>query len=173
MTWGAPIVNNAVQRYGIRQSECLELHKMWVSDTPPRNAESRALSVAVRMIGKRYPKLRLLLTYCDGEESAVAYRASGWIPQGSNRYLREIRLSSGRVMSVRDVNRKGGKSVLPAGCEQIYVDRKKLVYVLDESLASVVQSSMPVVQTGDGGSRPTRTLHTPPARLDDARDGRP
>jgi hypothetical protein len=162
LTWGAPIVNNAVHRYGLRQDECLELRKMWLSDVPDRNAESRALSVAARLIAKRYPRLRLLLTYCEGDESAAAYKGAGWQPQNANRYLREIVMPGGRVLSVRDFNRKGGKKTLGSDWQGRYVHRRKWVYVLDQTLAPVVQSSTPAHQAGDGGSRPTRALQTTP-----------
>lgn len=160
ITFGAPIANNAVHRYRLRQDEVLELRKMWVSDVPPAMSESRALAVVAKLIRKRYSHLKLLLTYCEGDERAAAYKASGWIPQTANRYLREYRLPSGAVMSVRDVNRKGGERILPTGTEKIFVHRRKWVLPLTPEVASVVQSSTPAVQAGDGGSRPTRTLHS-------------
>ena len=79
MTWGAPASNRAPLAYGLRQAEMLDLRRFWLSDVPPANAESRALSVACRLIGKQYPRLRLLTTYCDTEERAAAYRAAGWL----------------------------------------------------------------------------------------------
>ena len=155
ITWGNPISNNAVHRYGLQQWESMELRKFWLSDVPERNAESRALAIAVRLIRQHYPLLRLLLTYCDGDETAAAYKAAGWLAQAANRYLREIVLPSGKVMSVRNFNRCGGKRVLGENWTGRYVNRRKWVYLLDKSLAPLVQSSMPAHQAGDGGSRPT------------------
>jgi hypothetical protein len=161
-TWGSPIVNNAVQRYGLRSDECLELRKMWLSDRPEKNAESRALAVMVRLIAKKYGRLRLLLTYCESDEKAAAYRGAGWIPQQAYRYLREILLPDGKTLSLRDFNRKGGKKTFGENWKGTYVNRRKWIYVLDKSLAPLVQSSMPVNQAGDGGSRPTEALHICP-----------
>lgn len=159
LTFGAPIANNAVHRYRLRQDEVLELRKMWVSDVPPAMSESRALAIVAKMIRKRYSHLKLLLTYCEGEEAASAYKGAGWIPQASQKYLREIVLPGGKRMSLRDLNRKGGPKTLPPGVEKIYVHRRKWVLPLTAEIASVVQqSSTPPIQGGDGGANPTRTL---------------
>lgn len=163
MTFGAPIANNAVHRYRLRQDEVLELRKMWVSDVPPPMSESRALGVAARLLRKRYPHLKLLLTYCEGDETAAAYKGAGWLPQQSQRYLREVVLPGGRRLSVRDLNRKGGPGVCPPGTEKVFVHRRKWVLPLTPEVASVVQSaSTPPDQGGDGGANPTRTLSTTP-----------
>lgn len=162
LTFGNPIASGAVYRYGLRQDESLELRKMWLSDVPPPNAESRCLAVAAMLIAKQYPRIRLLLTYCEGDEKAAAYRGAGWIPQAAHRYLRELVLSSGKVLSARDFNRKGGKRAFGENCEERYVYRRKWVYLLDKTLAAVVQSSTPANQAGDGGSHPTRPLLSTP-----------
>lgn len=158
LTFGFPISNNAVYSYGLRQDESLELRKMWISDVPPANSESRSLSVAVRLIAKQYPRIRLLLTYCDGEETATAYKASGWIPQKAHRYLRNITLAGGEKLSLRDFNRKGGRRRFGDAWHGDYVFRRKWVYLIDRSLAAVVQSSTPDFQSGDDGSRPIQPL---------------
>lgn len=137
IVFGAPVVNVAVQQYGLRTREALELLKMWLSDAPPRNAESRALSVAVRLIARQYPDVRLLLTYCDSEETAAAYKATGWIPQDAHRYARNIK-SMGQWLSIRTVNRRGGLKRLPPGYEVAYVSRRKWVYPLDPALAKTI-----------------------------------
>ena len=116
ITFGRPVVNNAVQRYALRASDVLELRKMWVSDVPPRNTESRALAVAVRLVARQYPVTQMLLTYCDSEEQAAAYKAVGWIPQEAYRYLRNVKVG-GRWVSLREVNRRGGLKRLGAEYE--------------------------------------------------------
>jgi hypothetical protein len=160
LIWGAPVVNYAVYAYRLYQREALELRKFWLANELPRNSESRCLAICVRLIAKQYPHLRLLLTYCDSEEAASAYRASGWIPQKANRYLREVELPNGAVLSLRDVNRKGGRRCLPEGWKGRFVSRRKWVYVLDESLkAAVVQIASTLThQVREDGAKPIRSL---------------
>ena len=160
MTWGAPASNRAPLAYGLRQAEMLDLRRFWLSDVPPANAESRALSVACRLIGKQYPRLRLLTTYCDTEERAAAYRAAGWLAQGSWRYVTQAQLPDGGVISIREVNRRGGRRKLPEGYRTILADRRKWVFVLDESLrATVVRIGRTLAnQAGNDGSNPIRSL---------------
>ena len=138
MTFGPPISNLAVVALDLRQCDVLELRKLWVSDVPEKNTESRALAIAARIIRKRYPRLKLLLTYCDGEEKATAYRAAGWMPQKKNRYISEY-LVDGRWLSARDANRK---RVTKRAAQTKTVTRIKYVLPLDASVAqSVCQAS--------------------------------
>lgn len=158
ITFGAPISNTAVHRYKLRQDETLELRKMWMSDVPAAMSESRALSVCARIIKKSYPHIQMLITYCDSEDAASAYKGAGWIKQNSHHYLRELVLVDGRTISVREANRKGGAKLF-VGARKIYVDRRKWVLPLNQRIASVVQAvSTPDNQSGNSGASPTQTL---------------
>ncbi len=137
LTFGAPVTNHAVTRYGLRQCDVLELRKLWISDLPPKNSESRLLAIAARQIRKRYPQLALLLTYCGSDELATSYRAAGWVPQESHTYVREIRV--GNVWySVRDAQRK---RLMDRAEEKKIESRRKWLYPLTddwrEKLASL------------------------------------
>jgi len=57
-----------------------ELHRMAFSDRLPRNSESRALSVAFRLIRKHAPHIGWLLSYADGTQcgDGTIYRAAGF-----------------------------------------------------------------------------------------------
>lgn len=59
----------------------LELNRMAFSDTLPRNSESRALSIAFRLIKKHYPHIEWILSFSDGTQcgDGTIYRASGFI----------------------------------------------------------------------------------------------
>ena len=62
----------------------LELNRMAFSDRLPRNSESRALSVAFRMIKKTYPHIEWIVSFADGAQcgDGTIYRASGFVLTG-------------------------------------------------------------------------------------------
>lgn len=158
LTWGGPVANVAGQAYGLRQDEVFELRKFWLADALPKNAESRALAVGARLVAARYPRFRLLITYCDEEERAAAYRAAGWWPQDVQRYLRDVQVD-GRWFTVRDLNRRGGVAHWkPRITATRTVGRRKWAYPLDAAMAQ--RLARRADQRGDGGSTPTSRLQS-------------
>lgn len=59
----------------------IELNRMAFSDALPRNSESRAMSVAFRMIKKHYPHIEWVISFSDGSQcgDGAIYRASGFV----------------------------------------------------------------------------------------------
>lgn len=62
-------------------SGMLELNRMAFSDVLPRNSESRALSIAFKLIKKHYPHIEWILSFSDGTQcgDGTIYRASGFV----------------------------------------------------------------------------------------------
>lgn len=62
----------------------MELNRMAFSDVLPRNSESRAISIAMRMIKKHYPHIEWIVSYADGTQcgDGTIYRASGFVLTG-------------------------------------------------------------------------------------------
>lgn len=62
----------------------LELNRMAFSDRLPKNSESRALGVAMRMIRKHYPHIEWIISFADGTQcgDGTIYRASGFVLTG-------------------------------------------------------------------------------------------
>ena len=62
----------------------LELNRMAFSEVLPRNSESRALSVAFRLIRKRYPHIEWIVSFADGQQcgDGTIYRAAGGVLTG-------------------------------------------------------------------------------------------
>lgn len=58
----------------------LELNRMAFDDVLPKNSESRAISVAVRLIRKYAPQVKWILSFADGTQcgDGTIYRASGF-----------------------------------------------------------------------------------------------
>ncbi|MEM7213763.1 MAG: hypothetical protein AAF479_18110, partial [Pseudomonadota bacterium] len=50
---------------GTATDEYLELNRMWLSDVLPRNSESRALSLSIKFLRKRAPKVKWIQSFAD------------------------------------------------------------------------------------------------------------
>ena len=59
----------------------IELNRMAFADWLPRNSESRAISVVMRIIKKQYPHIEWVISFADGTQcgDGTIYRASGFI----------------------------------------------------------------------------------------------
>lgn len=66
---------------GTKWNEFIELNRMAFSDRLPRNSESRALSIALRMLKKHAPHLQWVVTFADGAQcgDGTIYRAAGFV----------------------------------------------------------------------------------------------
>jgi hypothetical protein len=69
---------------GTGWNEFIELNRMAFSDVLPRNSESRALAVAMRMLRKHAPHLKWVISFADGMQcgDGTIYRASGFVLTG-------------------------------------------------------------------------------------------
>ena len=65
-------------------NDFLELNRMAFSERLPRNSESRAISVAMRLIRKHYPHIEWVVSFADGAQcgDGTIYRASGFVLTG-------------------------------------------------------------------------------------------
>jgi hypothetical protein len=68
------------QNLGIGINEFLELNRMALSDACPKNSESRALGICLRMLKKQYPFLKVIVSFADACQcgDGTIYRASGF-----------------------------------------------------------------------------------------------
>ncbi len=66
----------------------IELNRMAFSDRLPRNSESRAIGIAMRLLKKHYPQFEWVISFSDGTQcgDGTIYRASGFV-------LTDIRVS--------------------------------------------------------------------------------
>lgn len=58
-----------------------ELNRMAFSDNLPKNSESRAIAIAMRLLKKHAPKIKWVVSFADGTQcgDGTIYRASGFI----------------------------------------------------------------------------------------------
>lgn len=66
---------------GTGWNEFLELNRMAFTDKLPRNSESRALGIAMRILKKHAPHLKWIVTFADGTQcgDGTIYRAAGFL----------------------------------------------------------------------------------------------
>lgn len=94
----------------------LELNRMAFSDRLPRNSESRAIAIAMRIIKKNYPHIEWIISFADGTQcgDGTIYRASGFVLTGIKKNSSVLRLPDGSIVARmtldHDVERKGKNS---------------------------------------------------------------
>lgn len=69
---------------GTQWHEFLELNRMAFDDVLPRNSESRALSIAGRLLRKHAPQVKWVVSFADGTQcgDGTIYRAAGFVLTG-------------------------------------------------------------------------------------------
>lgn len=79
----------------------LELNRMAFSDELPRNSESRALSVALRMIRTKAPHVQWIVSFADGTQSGDGgiYRASGFVLTSIKRNMQMLKMPDGSIVA--------------------------------------------------------------------------
>ena len=69
---------------GTKWNELLELNRMVMDDALGKNCESRAISVALRLIRKNAPHIKWVVSFADGTQcgDGTIYRAAGFMLTG-------------------------------------------------------------------------------------------
>jgi len=81
-------------------NEFIELHRLAFTDVLPRNSESRAISVAMKLIKKHAPHVKVVISYADGTQcgDGTIYRASGFILTGINENNSMWKMPDGEIV---------------------------------------------------------------------------
>jgi hypothetical protein len=121
----------------------LELNRMAFSDRLPRNSESRALGVAMRLIRKKYPHIEWILSFADATQcgDGTIYRASGFVLTkiGENKTL--VELTDGTIIAKKTLNNpnyvtKTGSYKLPDGAKKLPGYQLRYIYFLSPTARS-------------------------------------
>lgn len=114
----------------------IELNRMAFADWLPRNSESRAISICLKLIRKHYPHIEWVISFADGTQcgDGTIYRASGFALTG----IRE----NSTLYELPDGFRFAGPSVTglgPNGGEKVRQEIKRRTGVLigDDGAASL------------------------------------
>jgi hypothetical protein len=107
---------------GTMWNDFLELNRMAFSEALPRNSESRALSIAFKLIKKHYPHIEWIVSFADGTQcgDGTIYRASGFVLTQCKKNTTMHEMPDGTIFA--DVGLRASSSNL----------RKKVGYKLGE-----------------------------------------
>ena len=83
-----------------RWHEFIELNRMAMVDDTPKNTESRALSVAMRIIKKHYPHIKWVVSFADATQcgDGTIYRASNFVLTDIRHNRNTAKLPDGSVI---------------------------------------------------------------------------
>ena len=123
---------------GTQWHEFLELNRMAFDDVLPRNSESRALSIAWRLLKKHAPQVKWVVSFADGTQcgDGTIYRAAGFVLTGIKENGQILEWNGERVAKKTLDNKNypmiGGKyysRVLIERGEAKYIDGFQLRYI--------------------------------------------
>lgn len=100
---------------GTGWNEFIELNRMAFTDALPRNSESRAIAIAMKLLRKHAPHIKWVVSFADGAQcgDGTIYRASGFVLTGikqNNQILNwNGRLIAKKTLDNENYPRPGGK----------------------------------------------------------------
>lgn len=132
---------------GTGWNDFLELNRMAFSDRLPRNSESRALSVAFRIIKKHYPNIEWIVSFADGAQcgDGTIYRASGFVLTNIKKNNSLLRMPDGSVIAAKTLDnpnhigangRYGSAVAKEAGARPLEGFQLRYVYFLNAEAKS-------------------------------------
>ncbi len=159
MSYGSPLDKSKVIGLvsGTKWNEMLELNRMAFDEYLPRNSESRAISMSIKLIKKQAPHIKFILSFADGCQcgDGTIYRASGFILSmlrknnntaiNKNGFsIHKMTLESNPTAPRKELGGKsyyditGGKYDFGAYCEQIGAKpiegfQLRYIYLIDKS----------------------------------------
>lgn len=94
------------QNLGIGFNESLELNRMALSDKLPKNSESRALGICMRILKKAYPHLKVIISFADACQcgDGTIYKASGFKLHSYKKNNSLLQNDDGEVVSDKTLN---------------------------------------------------------------------
>jgi hypothetical protein len=175
------------QNLGIGFNDSLELNRMALSDRCPKNSESRALGICPRMIRKKYPHIKIIISFADACQcgDGTIYKASGFklIEIKKNTSLRLM--PNGQIVADKTFNNKVDRKINGISLRETKPLRgfqMKYLYFFDKELEkkfkfidfnkipnevkmykgvkrSEHENNASGFQPEEGGATPTATLH--------------
>jgi len=87
-------------------NEFIELNRMAFSEALPRNSESRAISVCLKLIKKHYPNIKWVVSFADGTQcgDGTIYRASGFCLTSVKKNSTMLLMPDGSITADKSLN---------------------------------------------------------------------
>lgn len=117
----------------------LELNRMAFSEALPRNSESRALAIALRIIKKNYPHVEWVLSFADGTQcgDGTIYRASGFLLTQIGKNTTIAKMPDGTIVNKMTLGKgkhileRGGRACLPKEAVRLQGYQFRYIYFLN------------------------------------------
>lgn len=92
-------------------NDFLELNRMAFSEKLPKNSESRAIAISIRLIKKHYPHIKWIISYADATQcgDGTIYRASGFILTGVKKNTTMLLMPDGSIVADKTLNDNPGR----------------------------------------------------------------
>ncbi len=117
MSFGSPLDKRKVLPLvrGTLWNEMLELNRMAFDDVLPKNSESRAIAIAMKLIRRNAPHIKWVLSFADGTQcgDGTIYRAAGFVLTSVNKNKANWQLPSGEI--INQVTIQNGYAVQAGG----------------------------------------------------------
>ena len=175
IVFGVGANNHIGSPYGLLQTEVCELVRVALRSHV--NPVSKIVGIAIKMLRRQSPGLRLIVSYADPVQShhGGIYQAMNWIYTGASQAQRESLRLDGTVLHKRVANHRYGTIKGLPKSEMLW--KHKYLYPLDPAMraqiaplakpypkrAASIDSDAPVVQTGEDGAYPIAALQRTPA----------
>lgn len=91
---------------GTQWHEFTELNRVAFTDVLPRNSESRALGIAMKLLRKFAPQLKWVITFADGTQcgDGTIYRAAGFILTGIKKNNQILEMPDGSLIAKKTLD---------------------------------------------------------------------
>lgn len=126
---------------GTKWNEFIELNRMAFSDALPRNSESRAISVAMKMLRKHASQLKWVISFADATQcgDGTIYRASGFVLTGIKKNTQIWEAPGGSTFSRTALTDGRSKRQQPEAVRLSRVSVTKAQNILQTGAASMRQ----------------------------------
>jgi hypothetical protein len=116
---------------GTGWNEVLELNRLVLDETLPKNSESRAISVSIRIIKKHYPHIKWIISFADGTQcgDGAIYRASGFYLTGIKKNQQMLQVGN-KVIAKKTLDNKGQPIINGRCYSRTLIDSGKAVALL-------------------------------------------
>ncbi|MEY3788841.1 MAG: hypothetical protein RLZ75_3049 [Pseudomonadota bacterium] len=173
---------------GVGFNDFLELNRMALSDNCPKNSESRALGICLRMLRKKYPHLKLVISFADACQcgDGTIYKASGFKLHSFKKNTTLRLMPDGSVVADKTFNNTINriiKGVHLRDTKPIVGFQMKYLFFFDKELEkkfkfvdfdkipegvkmykgikrSELENKVPSFHDGESGATPTTALHS-------------
>ena len=149
---------------GTGWNDFIELNRMAFSEALPRNSESRALSVAFRLIRKHYPHIEWVVSFADGTQcgDGTIYRASGFVLTSIKKNTTMLLMPDGSIVADKTLNnsnnmgkngRSGSSIAKEQGAKPIIGFQLRYIYFLNPAARErLTVPILPFSKSGEMGA---------------------